>query len=717
MTWSIVLPLVIGLLFQRIGTGTIVAIGALCVGLSDSPGTWSEKAKGLIGGSFLNTIAAIGMAICIQWPIIAVLYLTIISFASAIISIFGNRATMIGNSVLIAISLGVGFGEPISDLPSLALYLLAGGLWYSLNSLVLWQIRPYASIEKLLGECYVLMSQYFKIKASLFNGDISNDAQNKLFQLQTQIDHKQEEVRTLLLTQRSALQGATPLGRSLILLLRASTDIFEKASATHYSYQELSKQFKDTPLLPKMSSIFNDMGNNLAYLGKHITKRKPTGEIPRHLDDFKEVQDIFESLRDDQYRVIPIDVFAEVKNIIRNFNRIDRTISETATYTDLKNDNNKGFANGLILPNFITSTDQGTLKDHLTINSSHFRHAIRISIAMLLGYVVANFLDLDRGYWVWLSISVILKPSFAITKQRMLQRIIGTTFGIIISAILLKAFNASHIYIIFLLIFGVGTFSTLSKDYRLGMMLLTPFILLMISLSVPFTEKIALYRVIDTALGGIIAFLTSIFIYPEFEIKKINNKIIEATRSACSYFSEVATVYTGYSELDEHNYKLARKKAQLANANLAVSFQIMLNDPKNNQVPSSSLYEFIAASRMLFAHTATLASNAERLSKKHPIPDLQNFIKDIQQQLNSIIEGIEQQKPIEIIPNLSDHLTMLIEETEQIKKDREEELSNNIKESHLIKILSDYVLITNQFMRISKNVKFMGNYANELILG
>ncbi|OHX64910.1 FUSC family membrane protein [Flammeovirga pacifica] len=715
MTWCIIAPLIVGLLSGHIAEGTNMAIGALCVGLSDSPGNIKEKAKGLIGGAFINSIASVIMALLMPYPIFAGIYLFLTVFASAIMSVFGNRATMIGNSILIAVSLGVGFGLQISTIGIMGIFLLAGGIWYTFNSLLLWQIRPYASIEMILGECYVLMSDYFNTKASLFTDPENTTTQNRLFDLQTKIDHKQEEVRTLLLGQRSALQGATPLGRSLILMMRASIDIFEKASATHISYQELHQHLHQTTLLSDMQDVFSKMGNELKILGNAITRRKKVDFMKRHHQELDALQDKFERIRDDHQRNIPIDILAEVKNIMRNFNRIDRTISETSTYTDTKNTDNAGFTEGVNLPLFRTPMEKGTLTDHFTIKSIHFRHALRIAIAMLLGMGIARYFELDRGYWVWLCISVILKPSFAITKQRMLHRVVGTILGILIALGILDIFNSPIVYIILLIPFGIGTFATLSKDYRTGITLLTPFILLMISLSTPFTYQLAITRVLDTAIGGIIAFVVSSLIFPEYEIRKIKTKLLEAVEADCYYFSEVILSYTGTKSFDQNNYRLARKKAQLANANLSVSFQNMLGDPKSTQLEGGNLYAFIASSRMLFAHTATLSANAERLSKKYTFPELLPFVDCIKMQLNNIAIAIKEEKEIEVQPNMSDHLSFLIKKTDELTSIRENEIKVGIKSSPVIKQLPDHILITNQLLRISKNVKFMGNYLNKMV--
>ncbi|MBD0404281.1 FUSC family membrane protein [Flammeovirga sp. EKP202] len=714
LTWSILFPLLLGLLTNTSSIATAVSIGALTVGLSDSPGNWNEKAKGLIGGAFLNTICALGMAFTITWPSVGLVYLGTVSFLAALLSIFGNRSTMIGNSVLISVSLGLGFGLDNRELIPTFIAMLGGGLWYSFNSLLLWQVRPYATIEKLLGENYELMAEYMRTKARLFTNPNSKENERKLFAIQTQIEHKQEEIRNLLLTQRSALQGATPHGRSLILIMRFSIDIFEKTSATHIKYSSLHEEFKNTLLPYNLEKLFYQLGGNMSILARSIQKREAVEQLLSLDQSFDEVNQLFESLRDQDNRKTPISWFAEVKNILRNFKRIDRLTFEVAEFTDWKKMSDRSHTDGLRLPNFLTKPEQGNLSDNLTLSSGHFRHAIKIAMAMMLGYTSAFFFDLDRGYWIWLSIAVIMKPSFAITKQRMIARIVGTSLGIVIASIIMWVTDNPFLYLIVLIPLGIGTFGTLAKDYRLGMTLLTPFILLLIAINTPTNFEIAIARIIDTALGGIIAYVISFAILPEFEKNKIKLRIVESIRANSDYFREVAIGFTGIKSLNHNNYKLARKRAQLSNANLAMSFQTMLNDPKSNQVPSTDLYEFIATIRMIFSHTATLSANVERLSKKYQYSELELFIDSICNTLEHLALYIQGKSNILEDEDINRFLTTIDNETENLEKIREKELQLGIKESENINKLSDIVIINNQFRRIGENVNCLKQYTYNL---
>jgi uncharacterized membrane protein YccC len=56
--------------------------------------------------------------------------------------------------------------------------------------------------------------------------------------------------------------------------------------------------------------------------------------------------------------------------------------------------------------------------NNLTLKSESFRHSLRVSIAVIAGFFVSKLFNIGHSYWVLLTIIVILKPAFSLTKKR-----------------------------------------------------------------------------------------------------------------------------------------------------------------------------------------------------------------------------------------------------------------------------------------------------------
>ena len=65
------------------------------------------------------------------------------------------------------------------------------------------------------------------------------------------------------------------------------------------------------------------------------------------------------------------------------------------------------------------------LRDNLTLNSAVFRHALRLGVTTAVAVTICSIFGLKQGYWVSLTVVVILKPYSGATFQRGLQRVLG----------------------------------------------------------------------------------------------------------------------------------------------------------------------------------------------------------------------------------------------------------------------------------------------------
>ena len=106
----------------------------------------------------------------------------------------------------------------------------------------------------------------------------------------------------------------------------------------------------------------------------------------------------------------------------------------------------------------------GLLTSNLRLDSPHFRYALRVTaaaaIAMTLG---SNWLSPEfsaHSYWIMLTIVIIMKPGFALTRQRNGWRLMGTLLGCICALLL---FNNPSTLPAALTISGRASFSDASS--------------------------------------------------------------------------------------------------------------------------------------------------------------------------------------------------------------------------------------------------------------
>ena len=96
------------------------------------------------------------------------------------------------------------------------------------------------------------------------------------------------------------------------------------------------------------------------------------------------------------------------------------------------------------------------LRGELTLRSSAFRHAARLSVALMVAVIACRGLSLGSGYWVPLTVLFVLKPDYGTTIAHEIGRAIGTMAGVTIAWAIVTLFSPSDVAIVVLLALLAG---------------------------------------------------------------------------------------------------------------------------------------------------------------------------------------------------------------------------------------------------------------------
>lgn len=159
----------------------------------------------------------------------------------------------------------------------------------------------------------------------------------------------------------------------------------------------------------------------------------------------------------------------------------------------------------------------------LTPRSIIFRHALRLAVASTIAIAVYKFFRLEHGYWLIITVLVIVKLIFADTRKRALERILGSVAGGILAVIIAALIQNIVVLDILLVLFSILAFSHVRTNYGFYALFLTPFVVLMIDTVIPGDWKIAVVRILDTLIGGAIALVVSFSLRPKSAFRAVEN--------------------------------------------------------------------------------------------------------------------------------------------------------------------------------------------------
>lgn len=635
ISFGIVLP---ALLFAQLGAfslGITISLGALCVSIVDNPGPVRHKRNGMLYANLFIFLTAVLTGLLNSYPVLLALEILVLCFFFSMFSVFGNRASAIGTAALVIMILHLDQKESLGQDVQNAFYILSGGIWYMIFSLSIVQIRPYRLAQQALGECIEEIAVYLRLKAAFYHHRTSvAENYSKLIDQQVVVHQKQDSVRELLFQNRM-IKDPNQFGRKLILALVDMIDLFEESTATLYDYTSLRERYGHTKALKAIHTTLLSIADELDHLASQLV----AGESARQSKDFLTELNQLKARIDEVETEFKLPNLV-LKKILINVRNIIRRMEKVYSYFNVTLSGKEEIRSEKDLPKFISHQDFDLklFRENLSFQSSIFRHALRVAIVSLIGYGVSHLLPLGHySYWIMLTIIVIMKPSYSLTKQRNYERIIGTVIGGLLGVAIILLVKAETARFVLLLIFMIGAYSFQRLNYKISVLFMTPYLLLLFSFLGANNIDIAKQRIVDTLLGSSIAFLASYFIFPNWEYKQMKIAMRDALIANYHYLYKLAEGLHG-KKIGITEYKLVRKEVYVSTANLGSAFQRMLSEPKRKQRNPKSINKFTVMNHMLSSYIANLVSvtQQEQYQEINPL-----HIKWVRKSLFNIQEAIK----------------------------------------------------------------------------
>ncbi|MDB5019493.1 MAG: hypothetical protein JWQ28_620 [Pedobacter sp.] len=610
ITLGVLLPSVILAQFGLLQYGMTISLGALCVSVVDFPGPLLHRRNAMSITVILMTLTSLIVGLVNANNALTALLLVVFCIIFSMFAVYGAREASIGTASLLVLVLSIDDVRPADQVILHAGMVLAGGVWYTLLSYFANTIRPYRIVEQTLSDSVLAVSEFLEAKAKFYNDKTNLEANYaNLLKLQVKVNEQQEAVREVLFKTREIVRDSTPQGRFLLLVFVDMVDVFEQVMSSFYNYEQLHEQFGSTGILLKYEQAILKIADQF----KEVAFALKTGGVP---NDPHEINEIIKSLRAEisfleannsgEFKTLGI---VALKNIEVNIENIVSRVSIINKYFN-KTEKKHLQQPAIETEKFISrqSFDVKLLLDNFSLRSSNFRHSLRVAIVMLTGFLISRSLSFSHSYWILLTILVISKPAFSLTKERNYQRLIGTIVGAIIGVLILTFIVDKNVLFVILLICMVGCYSFQRKNYVVSVLFMTPYILVLFNFLGMGGLSIAQERIYDTLIGSAIAFAASYFLFPTWEYVNVKDAMIKMLRANKNYFEKVTALYV-QSEDSITDYKLARKEVYVSTANLSTLFQRMFSEPKSKQIIIKELYEFTALNHLLSSNIATLTHN------------------------------------------------------------------------------------------------------------
>lgn len=627
-------------------------LGTIFLALTDMPGPFHRRRNSLILALFFYFSISLVAGLLKDFPILIFLEIIIFGLFFTMLGIYGKRLDIVGSLTLVVFAIFIDGAPGVHSALWNACVFSLGAAWFFIVFLLVTVLKPYKLAEQMIGENYIELGKYLRLKSQFYLKNPDFEAiYSQIFGLEVRIKEHQEATREVVFKTRQMVRESTSTSRLLMQLFLNSFDLHEMLILSTNDYKKLQKSFGDKEILEKINLYLNKLSNELINIGISIQGGMKASPIINISDELHQLHEEFFELRNKEMNAETLENFMILRQI---FLRITEISDEIQTIYKLKTQNIKlvkSLSTGLDLEKFVTKDEKLNHKvfiNNFSLKSNHFRHAIRITVAMLIGYALSkiSILGINKVYWILITILAIMRPVYSITKRRNILRIYGTVAGAIVGFVIVYYITNPIVLLGIFLVCLMLTFSLLKDKYAWAVFFMTVYIFLIFDFMKPGNfNDIFLERLFDTLIAAVIVFLVSYLVLPVWEHQKNKTLILKYIKANDKYFNRIIDILN-QKNIEIQDYKMSRKEAIISLANLSDNFQKMLSDPKDQQKNLENIHLFVTTAHLFTAYVASLSQYALKGENYSEI-DLSGWKNKINNELIIAKSILENEKPEE----------------------------------------------------------------------
>ncbi|MBX0332847.1 FUSC family protein [Pontibacter sp. HSC-14F20] len=647
ITFGAAVPVSLGIWLEQVPYFLSIAMGVVLASGSAVPGSRKHKNVGIIASAAIAMLASIAIDLASESLYLLLPVLGVLVFCISFISVYGFRASLVSFAGLMAMVLSFVHAHTGADIFIHGLLMGAGGLWALLLSLVFHSLLQRRQTENLLTECLRQTARYIQLRGKLVTESQDRDAlQKEFYNLQVKLNETHEALREVLLHERQS-SGTSNYHRKQLLIFIDLIDILELSLANPANYERARELFGNSVrvLLPFIKLVFELSAKleNLAFSMQQERALTSENDIEPLLEKCRDsIRQYVEELKLPQARegaLLLHNLLDYEEKLLQKITSIERV------YLDLEEQQSIGMQSRESRQ-FITQQDYDVriLRDNFSADSPIFKHAGRLTIAMLLGYVLGIIFPIQNAYWILLTIVVILRPGYTLTKERSKHRLYGTLLGAAIAGLVVLLVQNVYLYGVLALVSLILSFAFIQRNYRTSSIFVTTGVIFIYALITPDAFDAIQFRVIDTLTGAVISIVAISFLWPSWESSSIKKNIVNTLNANRSYLAEIDR-YNQQKSQNATAYKLARKEAFLQMGNLNAAFQRMSQEPKTAQQKLMEFYEIVGLNHTFLAAAAALGTFIRDNQTEAAPEDFHLVIQSIDTNLAHALHTLEQEAP------------------------------------------------------------------------
>jgi len=637
-------------------------LGIIASALSETDDSWQGRLQALVVTLLCFASASFVVQWLFPWPWLFAAGLAVSTFTLIMLGAIGQRyATIASGTLILSIYSMINIeqhGGVDEDVAARQLLLLAGAAWYGAISVVWCALFSRQPVKQSMARVYKALGEFLILKSALFEPVRGVDVEARRVALARQngkVVDALNQAKEMIFRRLEGQRGSRKLNRYLQIYFIAQ-DIHERASSTHYPYSALTEAFFHHDVLFRCQRLLDQQGRACRQLAKSLLLNRPFS----HEQSEQALADLRASIDNLSERGKP-----EWRPLIRPLNALADNLSTLeAQIASVHNpDTGSERRDSALYDRSPSSLLEAWKRVRLnfTLGSPTFRHAVRLTTALVVGYGLLQWLDPQQGFWILLTTLFVCRPNFATTRRFLSQRILGTVLGLIAGWASISLFPQPLIQSMIAVAAGVSFFANREKHYVVATASITLLVLCSFN-QVGDGFDLIWPRLFDTLIGSLIAGLAVFFILPDWQGRRLYREAAKVLTNHRRYLDEIVHQYEEGKQ-DDLAYRLARRNAHNADAALSTLLTNMLHEPGHyRKQDADNGLRFLVLSNTLLSHLSALGAHRHRLAEDEDDAAFVPLAKRISALLEQLAEQLDKRLPVEPLTAPAHQLLRQLEE-------------------------------------------------------
>jgi uncharacterized membrane protein YccC len=575
----------------------------------------------------------------IDW--LAILVAGLWGIGAGLLVALGQSALIIGLQSCIALIILSHFKLDPFHATIQALLMLAGALFQTLLTLIPGSRTPERNA---LSAVYQALADYASEPTNKERGLQIRAALLKAYTVLSESNVRSRQGATFF----ALYEEAERLRLSILVFRRWRRHLSEDRAVATSSIESLDQ------FLQAAADQLQEIANDLRQGSRFISRIKPYQEIKQSLTAMRRQGTI-------PLQVEMIQPMLTYANGLRERLHIVKKLAKSIRYQQRRKKQQVPLPT-TVKPGVLQLHDaRDILRANLSLRSAVFRHAIRLGVALALATALYRLVPLpfSNGYWIPLTMVLVLRPEFQATFSRGIARFLGTLLGAILATVLIDILKPGLGLLTALDIIAVYcAYAVFLANYALFALFFSIETIFLLTLVTGQPLTVAEARVVNTAIGGVLALLIYI-IWPTWERSQVPSYLADRLEALCTYCVAVLRAYADPSTYDEPAIQRYRMESRLARSNAEASIERSLHEPEHQRIDADLAQGLLDAEGRIAQSVLTLEAYLRGNPARHAQPEMAVFVRTVEEAFHLLATAIREERSVFNFPDLQKAFAIL----------------------------------------------------------